>query len=132
MKSKIPSDLLKLKRQFDRWRKTRIGRSRIPDHLRVAAIGMLDRCSASTISRVCGIHFHTLQKAAAPKTVPANPAISSPPFFALPQALFPDPRPARAECRLVLERPDGAKLTIDLPVLDADSISSLCSDFLRP
>ena len=128
MKSKIPADLLKLKRQFDQWRKTRVGRSRIPQHLRLAAIAMLDQCSASMISRVCGIHFHTLQRAASAK----KPAASSPPFFPLSQALFPDPRPAKPECRVILERPDGARLTIELPGLEADSLSALCADFLRP
>lgn len=128
MKSKIPADLLKLKRQFDQWRKTRVGRSRIPHHLRAAAVAMLDQCSPSMISRVCGIHFHSLQRAASAK----KPTASPPSFFPLPQALFPDPRPARAECRLILERPDGARLTIELPGLEADSLSALCSDFLRP
>jgi hypothetical protein len=34
-------------------------------------------------------------------------------------------------CRLQIERPDGARLTLTLPSLDLASISRLCADFLR-
>jgi hypothetical protein len=35
------------------------------------------------------------------------------------------------DCRLLLERPDGARLTLTLPTLDLASINQLCVDFLR-
>jgi hypothetical protein len=37
MKSAIPSDLLKLKKRFEAWRKTRAKRSKTPDRLLKAA-----------------------------------------------------------------------------------------------
>jgi hypothetical protein len=36
-----------------------------------------------------------------------------------------------AGCRLQIERPDGARLTLTLPALDMVSINRLCADFLR-
>jgi hypothetical protein len=43
MKSAIPSDLLKLKKRFEAWRKTRDKRSKTPDRLLKAAAALLDR-----------------------------------------------------------------------------------------
>jgi hypothetical protein len=36
-----------------------------------------------------------------------------------------------AGCRLLVERPDGARLALTLPSLDLASITQLCADFLR-
>ena len=56
MKSAIPSDLLKLKKSFEAWRKTRAKRSKTPDRLLKAAAALLDHYSASMVCRVCGIN----------------------------------------------------------------------------
>ena len=49
MKSAIPSDLLKLKKRFEAWRKTRVKRSKTPDRLLKAAAALLDHYSASMV-----------------------------------------------------------------------------------
>jgi hypothetical protein len=61
MKSAIPSDLLKLKKRFDAWRKTRAKRSKTPDRLLKAAAALLDHYSASMVCRVCGINLRSAQ-----------------------------------------------------------------------
>ena len=136
MNSALPSDLLKLKAQFEHWRKTRSTRSRIPAHLRQAAIEMLYRHSASAICRACRLHPRTLKppadsKPRARKFTTATTQV----FFPLPAAQASPPvswpHPNQADCRLVLERPDGARLTLALPQLDAASLKALCSNFLR-
>lgn len=133
MKAAIPSDLLKLKAQFEHWRKTRSTRSRIPAHLRQAAIDLLDRYSASAICRACRLHPHLLKPPAVSKPGARNSSTTTPQiFFPLPAAEEASlPHLAQADCRLLLERPDGARLMLTLPQLDATSLQTLCSNFLR-
>lgn len=136
MKAAVPSDLLKLKAQFEAWRKTRLKQGPIPDHLRQAAIALLNCCSASMICRVLKLHPRTLQSPVAEQARPKAPAKSAPAFFPLPTALaqvdlFSASDLPRSDCRLLLERPDGSRLTILLPALDPASLSTLCADFLH-
>jgi len=136
MKSAIPSDLLKLKKRFEAWRKTRAKRSKTPDHLLNAAVALLDHYSASMVCRVCGINLRTLRRQSSSHSSPRRSAIHAPDFLPLSLTLpQPDisssPQQARTDCRLLLERPDGARLSIFLPSLTEASISTLCSDFLH-
>jgi hypothetical protein len=130
MDSALPPDLLDLKSQFDSWRETRSGKSSIPHHLRQAAIALLDRYSPSTICRVCRLNPRSLKTSAvsvsAQATAQAKTEVA---FFHLP-ASSPPQRPA-AECRLLLERSDGSRLTLVLPALDSASLSNICTLFLR-
>jgi hypothetical protein len=131
MNAAIPSDLLKLKTQFETWRKTRTKRSPIPDQLRQAAIALLDQCSASLICRVLRLHPHTLRKPAAASAPPKTAPKKMPDFFPLPPGeFFSSIRSPQPACRLLLERPDGSRLTIDLPALDPASLSTLCATLL--
>jgi len=136
MKSAIPSDLVKLKKRFEAWRKTRAKRSKTPDRLLQAAAALLDNYSASIICRVCGINLRTLQRRSSSKASPRSSATPAPDFFplslTLPQSdVSSSSRQTRTDCRLVLERPDGARLSIFLTSLTEASISALCSSFLR-
>lgn len=135
MKTGLPSDLRKLKAQFESWRKTREKKGPIPVHLRKAAITLLDRHAAMTICRVCRLHPRTLQEPAQSKpTHKKSAATATPAFFslpALPQATVSHSTPLQHECKLLLERPDGARLSLTLPELDAASLSTLCENFLR-
>ena len=136
MKSAIPSDLLKVQKRFEAWRKTRAKRSKTPDHLLKAAAALLDHYSASTICRACGINLRTLRRRSSSNASPCCSATPAPDFFPLSLTL-PQPeissssRQTRTDCRLVLERPDGARLSIFLTSLTEASISALCSSFLR-
>jgi hypothetical protein len=136
MKAAVPSDLLKLKAQFEHWRKTRSTRSRIPAHLRQAAIELLDRYSAAAICRACRLHPHTLKPPTVSKPRARNPhTITAQVFCPLPTAaMLPPaglPQLAQATCRLVLERPDGARLTLALPQFELTTLETLCANFRR-
>jgi hypothetical protein len=136
MKSAIPSDLLRLKKRFEAWRKTRAKRSKTPDHLLKAAADLLDHYSASMVCRVCGINLRTLRRRSSTKASTRRSAPSAPDFFPLsltpPQPdISSSPQQAQTNCRLLLERPDGARLSISLPSLTEASISTLCSSILR-
>ncbi len=71
MKTSISPALLKLKARFETWRSTRASiRTRTPEHLRQAALALLDQHPASLICRVCRIHPRTLQAPRVPQKRP--------------------------------------------------------------
>jgi len=142
MNNSLPADLAKLQQQFEHWRSTRTTRSPIPEDLLQAARTLLNRYSTSMVCRACRLHPDSLRKPATvnsrtvrtDKAASRPAAITSPDFYSLPPAApLPEPLvPATdSACRLMLERPDGARLTLTIPPLDAVSLSSLCSGFLR-
>ena len=141
MDNSLPADLAKLQQQFEHWRNTRATRSPIPKDLLQAARALLKRYSTSMVCRACRLHPNSLRKPAALNTRSTTPrqaasksaALAPPAFYSLPTAasLPEPPLPPNSDCRLVLERPDGARLTLSLHRLDAASLSNLCSDFLR-
>lgn len=133
MNTALSSDLLKLKAAFEAWRRTRVKKGAIPLHLRKAAIALLDRHAATTICRVLRLHPRTLQEPLNSKPARKSPA-KTPDFFQLPplpQTALALPARPQADCQLLLERPDGAKLTLTLPAIDPASLETLCSNFLR-
>lgn len=142
MTDSLPADLAKLRARFEQWRNTRSTRSPIPEDLLRAARALLDRYSTSMVCRACRLHPNSLRKPATvnSRTAPTekaagqSAAIASPTFFSLPPAgslLEPLGPATDSACRLMLERPDGARLTLTIPPLDTASLSRLCSDFLR-
>jgi hypothetical protein len=136
MDTNIPADLLNLKARFDEWYKTRKNiRSRIPDDLRLALAEMLCRYPPALICSLCRISRSSLNRIVASKKSPKKPKPKEP-FFILPPPTLPEPHPATSHlnggCRIQLERADGSRLTVILPLLDSSTLTSLCGDFLTP
>lgn len=126
MRTSLPADLLELKAQFDYWRQTRTSRRvPIPEPLRQAAQALLARHTASHICRVCHLHPRILREKVMTTTNRSVKAADTAPTF------YPLPSLPTADCRLLLERTDGARLSLVLPGLDAASPSALCASFLR-
>jgi hypothetical protein len=95
---------------------------------------LLDHYSASMVCRVCGINLRTLQQRSSSNASPRSSPAPAPNFFPLSLTLSqPEVTPpqVQTDCRLLLERPDGTRLSIFLPSLTEASISALCSSFLR-
>lgn len=138
MNSHLPADLLELKAQFDHWRSIRpYIRQPIPEDLRHAALEMSQRYSPALVGRVLKLDPQRLKKSV-PKPARQKNSLKKPQaaFFKLPtEVIFPNSDtsviPAATGCRLLLERPDGARLTLMLPSLDLTEINRLCSDFWR-
>jgi hypothetical protein len=133
----IPDDLLELQARFDQWRANRkYNREPIPSQLRDAALEMSRRYPSSLLRQVLKIQLCRLMPKA--KTSPRRSKRQQPQtaFFKLqpPAASLSaeslTPR-SSTDCRLQLERPDGARLSLTLPSLDAAALHSLCADFLR-
>ena len=136
MDSTVPADLLKLKARLEAWRATRkYARQPIPDEFRQAAAEMTERYSPSLVRRILKLDPWRLKK---PETKKSDRVHRKPQtaFFTLPPDIaLPEPKPLAASrdagCRLLVERPDGARLALTLPSLDLASITKLCADFLR-
>jgi hypothetical protein len=137
MDSSVPADLLKLKARLDAWRSTRkYARQPIPDEFRQAASEMTTRYSPSLVRRVLKLDPWRLKKFDTKKPARARKPPQTAFFTLLPEAAFQEPPSsappqAAAACRLLIERPDGSRLTLTLPSLDLVSTIRLCADFLR-
>ena len=134
MNSPLPADLLELKTRFDHWRSTRSHiRQPIPDDLRHAAQEMSRRYSPALVGRVLTLDPHRLKKSITkPARQMSSPQKPQTHFFQLPaEAILPAASLKHTDCRLLLERPDGTRLTLTMPPLDLSEINRLCSDFWR-
>lgn len=136
MDSTVPADLLKLKARLAAWRaKRKYTRQPIPAALRQAVVAMAERYPPSLVRRVLQLDPWRLKKLAPKKTARTYHKPNTA-FFALPPAaiapeLCSATSPHLSSCRLQLERPDGARLTLTLPALELASTRQLCADFLR-
>lgn len=137
MDSSVPADLLKLKARLEAWRSTRkYARQPIPDEFRQAASEMTRRYSPSLVRRILKLDPWRLKKFDTKKPTRARKAPQAAFFTLPPEAAFQEP-PSQAPpqtaaaCRLLIERPDGSRLTLTLPSLDLLSLHRLCADFLR-
>lgn len=146
MTDQFPSDLLKLKIRLDAWRKKRKHlREPIPDEFRREALKLCRRYPHSLIHRALRIQPSRLKspnrrRQTKSATTAARARAQKQPqtaFFELPIGVAsPQAAPAAAperaaNSRLVIERADGARLTIFLPGLDQASVSTLCANFLH-
>ena len=133
----IPDDLLELQARFDQWRASRkYNREPVPDQLRDAALEMKRRYPPSLLQRVLKIQLCRLMPKAKTNTRRSKRQQPQTAFFKLQppaaslnaESLTPQ---SSTDCRLQLERPDGARLSLTLPLLDAVALHTLCADFLR-
>jgi hypothetical protein len=145
MTDQIPSDLLKLKIRLDAWRKKRkYLRQPLPDKLRGAALELCRRYPHSLIRRVLKLQPSRLKSPDSNRQTRSATTVArararkqtQTAFFELPIGVSsPQTAPTAPECaansRLVIERADGARLTIFLPGLDQASVSTLCANFLH-
>ena len=133
----IPDDLLELQARFDQWRANRKHkREPIPDQLRNAALEMSRRYPSSLLRQVLKIQLCRLMpkaKTNARRSKRQQPQTTffklQPPAASL-SAESSTPQSSAAS-RLQLERPDGARLSLTLPSLDAAALHALVADFLR-
>ncbi len=143
MDASVPVDLADLKTQLDAWRGSHRKRARIPNHFYKNAVSLLDRYSVSAICQQTRLRPASLRKHAAPPqrhvaASPVGPPSSSPsssssPFLQLnASALVPrHAPPLDSHARLLFERADGSRLTLNLGGADPAQLEALCATFLR-
>ena len=136
LETTIPAELLDLKTRLDHWRANRkYPRQPLPAELRQAAIAISQKYRGSLVRRVLKIDPWRLNKSMGKKSAHPSGNKQQTTFFKLPiSPLLPEHLSgamSATDCRLHLERPDGARLTLTLPGLDLNSITRLADLFLR-
>ena len=120
----VPARLEGLRQRFDRWRRTREGRSRIPETLWTAAAKAAGKYGLNPTAQALRLDYHALKKRVeAVGNLPDGGAVTT--FVEL-------ARPASGgsrECILELEDPGGAKMRVHLKGVDAPDLAALSRSF---
>ena len=137
-------ELERTRAAFDCWRATQPRRRRLPEHLWLQALSLLDRYSISRVARELRLDPKQLRqrKLSIAQPLRSNSA-TGPSFIELratdlnvgasaPVSRFnPSHHTADMVARLIFERIDGSRLTLSLPASDWDHITALCTSFMR-
>ena len=134
----LPARLKGLRRRFERWRRTRKVRSRIPEPLWAAAVKSAAKYGIHRTAKALRVDYYTLkkrveQKAAIAGTQQKPAATASKAAAAAAEATFLE-LPAAAwagsgECTLDLEDAGGAKLRVHLKGFEAPDLAALSRSF---
>ena len=143
-----------VKVELDTWRSQQKGAKRIPEHLWDKALKLLKTYSPSQLNRALGLDYSRLKKhflsssphsrqTSKPKATflevkahhfSSTAKVSPPPSINQTQGdklsnsiILSQANPS---CRILIERSDGSRLTIDLPI-DWPKIEAFCHGFLR-
>jgi hypothetical protein len=136
-------DLEQVKSKFESFRARRVRKERLPENLWAEAVNLLDHYPFDIVWRQLRLKPNYLRKrAAAAKGLPTQPVEKKPKFLALSAHELRaikngnNALPTTTDCRLVIERTDGSRLTLNLPIdgfsqTDWLRIEALCTSFLR-
>ena len=143
---KIPLDIKQVREQFEAWRATKSShRELIPDHLWSAACALLDDYSLNTVCQQLRLNARELRKhqQGVPQRSPKKKQrkekrqfleLNGVALLAANNSANNDrstlPLLQPAICQLMLEKKDGSRLTISLP-LQWPGIEALCLNLLR-
>ena len=122
----VPVPLERTRQRFERWRRTRKARTRIPEFLWDAAVRMANRYGIWQTSKVLRVAYYALKERVekeANATTPPNGNQAK--FIELPVASGVD----TPECTLELEDTAGAKMRIHLRGLEAPDLVALSRSF---
>jgi len=128
------AELARVRSLFEQFRARRtVPNQRIPHDLWLAAVALLDRFPLQVVAKqllVSDSRLRHQRDTLAPAAASAEPGPTQ--FLRLPiPQLAAAPAPQHdAVARLILERPDGSRLSLSLPTADADRFDALCRAFL--
>jgi hypothetical protein len=118
----------KVRHRFERWRKTKKGRERIPDPLWEAAVGLARHYSVNEIAKTLRLNHTELKyRVDGDRGNSSGKATSEPHFVEL---AFPGEGQA-PECVVELERADGAKMRVTLKGRGNVDMATLTKKFWR-
>lgn len=121
-----PPQLEGIRRRFDRWRRTRPGRSRIPAALWTSAVTAARKYGLARTVRVLRLDYASLKK-----RVEAGVAHRGPEREAV--AGFVELTPALAggsgECIVELDHPGGSKMRVQLKGVEPPDLTALSQSF---
>ena len=131
----LPARLKELRRRFERWRRTRKVRTRIPEPLWASAVKLAGRYGIHRTARALRVDYYALKERVEQNAVIAGvqqgPAATAgkmaaeAEFLELPAAAWP----GSGECTLELEDAVGAKLRVHLKGFAAPDLAALSRSF---
>ncbi len=122
----LPASLEALRRRFERWRRSRTGRSRIPDALWTAAVRAAGRYGLHRTIRALRLDYYALKKRvenAASDSEPGREAAAT--FLELPVPVSG----GVSECVVELEDSGGAKMRVHLKGGAVPDVTALVRSF---
>lgn len=149
---RISVDLATVRAELEVWRANRKGKERIPEKYWEAAIALLEHYSYNQIHKELNLNTTQLKKRVAAKAITtpqrqtqkhnavADSRSSNQAFLkvaggelinSLPSTNTAQlPKATEPACRIVFERADGSRLSLNLPV-ELNLIQSICHSFLK-
>jgi len=125
---KFSTRLEKLKRRFETWRKTKTGRSPIPETLWRSAVKLAEASNINRVSKALHLNHTTLKE----RMMTDTDASFS--FQESPEPLFVEldsPSKPLSECFIELEKSDGAKMKLHFNKTQDVDFTSLIQSFWR-
>ncbi len=122
----LPASLEALRRRFERWRRSRTARSRIPDALWASAVQAAGRYGLHRTTQALRLDYYALKKRvedAASDSEPDREAAAT--FLELPAPVSG----GVSECVVELEDPGGAKMRLHLKGGAVPDVTALARSF---
>lgn len=121
-RGEVPAGLLRLERQFARWRKSRKPGQRIPGRLWQAAAKLAEKYGLNQTATVLNLDYYSLKKHV---DRPSAGAASGTAFLELPSA----PMAHASECVIEFEDGAGARLRMHLKGTEVPDVLALGRSF---
>ncbi len=128
----LPARLRGVRGRFERWRKMREGRARIPETLWAATVKMAHAYGVSRAARVLGVDYYTLKERVEQEftnnsgvSEGDNPDGTGATFL----ELAPLSPTGACQCTLELENVGGAKMRVHFQGSEAPDLTSLSRSF---
>ncbi len=135
----LPARLEGTRRRFDRWRRTRPGRSRIPEALWTSAVKAAGEYGVHKTAQALRVGYYALKKRVAAagslnrttlRRASAGTAMSADgPALATFVELAPSASGGSRECMVELEDPSGAMLRVHVKGVEVPDLTALCRSF---
>jgi hypothetical protein len=122
----LPARLEATRQRFEQWRRTRQGRTRIPDSLWTAAVKMARSYGVCQTARVLRLDYCGLKKRLE-QQAPESAGLGSGTMTFL--ELLAGPRGSSAECVLELEDAAGTKKRVHVKGLEVPALAGLIRSF---
>jgi hypothetical protein len=125
----LPVALEGLRRRFERWRRTRKVRTRIPEPLWASAVKLATRYGIHRTAKALRVDYYALKKrvegthAVTASKAPGESGGAT--FLELPASVWPGP----SECTLELEDAGGAKMRVHWKGIEAPDLAALSRSF---
>ena len=117
-----------VRRRFERWRRTRRVRSRVPESLWAAAVKMARMCGVHRTARALRVDYYSLRKRVEQEVAEADACRKREPWLRL--SSWPVPRGlVLANALWSWRTPGGAKMRVHLKGVEAPDLAALSRSF---